>query len=203
MKNYTNLTLKEYISELSSAKSVPGGGSSSAVVALNGVALLIMSAKFSIDKQKDKNKINAVIKKLEAIKKELEELVTEDAKVYLQLMEVCKLHKNEKMGKAKINKALKKCASVPEKIAELSNKAFETSLFLIENGNVNLLTDISCAMLFLSSAFSAAKYNVLINIKYIGDTASKRKKEILTVLENKIVQDREKFLEKINKIIFN
>ena len=99
MKDYTKLTLKKYIDELASAKPVPGGGSSSAVVALNGVALLIMVAKFSIVKQKNKNKIQAVIKNLGSIKAKLEKLVTEDAKVYTQLMEVCKLHKKEKMGK--------------------------------------------------------------------------------------------------------
>ena len=202
MKDYTSFTLKKYINELASGKPVPGGGSSSAVTALNGVALLIMVCNFSVDKKRNEKVINAYIKKLESIKKSLEKLVTEDAKVYTQLMNVCELNRKEKLGKPKIDRALKLCAAVPEQIAKLSNNAFNIIPKLLDRANMNLLTDVSCAILFLSSSFSAAKYNVLINLKYVGKEAFKRKKLILEKTEKSINKNCKQLIGKINKIIF-
>ena len=85
-----NLSVKDYLDELSKKVSTPGGGSALAIVLSLSASLGLMALNFTVNKKgyEDKQeKVKEYILKFEEIKNVGEKLIDEDAKSYKALMD--------------------------------------------------------------------------------------------------------------------
>lgn len=166
---YLDKSIKIYLKDLASNKPAPGGGSASALTACLGISLLLMVANFTKGKKsykKVQKTIKLIIKELSLYKKELEYLIDEDIKAYMNVNKCLKLP-NIPRRKRLLARSLIKAAKVPFRICEISHASLKKALTLLQKGNRNLISDVGCGALFLESAFVGAKLNVDINLKYI------------------------------------
>jgi formiminotetrahydrofolate cyclodeaminase len=95
-------------------------------------------------------RITATIKRAEAIKAKLLELVDLDAQAYLQVTKT----KNAPR-KARV-KALKQAREVPLTVCRLCYKAIGLAPLLVEEGNKYLVADVAVACELLLSSFNGA-----------------------------------------------
>jgi len=195
MINYIHNSIEKYLTDLSSNKPAPGGGSASALAGCLGVSCLLMVANFTKNRtgyEKHQNRIKKVIKWLEKIRKELSNLVNKDVIAYEKVANAYKLPKsNEKeieFRKKEIKKALISALRIPKEIISECLKATYIAEELSRIGNKNLITDVGCGIYFLKSCAESAKLNIDINLKFLKnknftEKIEKETKESLTELE--------------------
>jgi formiminotetrahydrofolate cyclodeaminase len=75
-------------------------------------------------------------------------------------------------------------------LARLSYEAIKLCPPLLEKGNLNLVSDVGVAAVFLESAFTSACFNVQINLKGIGD------KKLTRSIQNEL-KKKEKLVKRI------
>ncbi|MFH1578343.1 MAG: cyclodeaminase/cyclohydrolase family protein [Candidatus Omnitrophota bacterium] len=183
---YFNKSLKKYLDDLSAKLPAPGGGSSAALVAANGAALIGMVINFTLGKPKYlkfQDDLSKLLSSSEKIRKRFLQLVDLDVAAF----------------KSKdINKAL----GVPLELSRLCYQAIRLCPPLVKKGNKNLISDVAVAAILLEAGFSSALFNVRINLKYLGSKsrAGKINKE-LNKKRNYIKRVRQDLEVKINEII--
>ena len=156
---YKTQSLTKYTDDLAARLPAPGGGSAAALSACLGASLLSMVVNFTIGKPKYaryEKYLKASLKTSESLRKKFLRLVDLDVVAY------------------KSNDC-RKALSVPLDLAGLCFDAIKLCPGLAEKGNRNLISDVAVAAQFLESAFAAARVNVDINLKMIGDKALSRK----------------------------
>jgi glutamate formiminotransferase/formiminotetrahydrofolate cyclodeaminase len=160
MKQYANVTLKEYLDELASKNPTPGGGSAAALTAALGATLLSMVANYSkgrSGKPAVEKRIQKTLNESERFRKRLLRLVDLDAQAYLKVVQT-------RRGPEKAKKAArKKAREVPFEICRVCYSALDLAPVLVRDGNPYLLSDIQCAVELLLAGFNAAMVNVEIN----------------------------------------
>lgn len=173
---YLNQSLKKYLADLAARLPAPGGGSASALVGAEGVALLEMVLNFTVDKKGyeefwDEGK--KILKKLEDLRERLSSLIDEDVRAYGELDQVFKMpresEKEKEQRRLAMEIALKKAEAIPEEICHLTIEAAGLSPVILEKGNKNLASDVGVAMALLVAAFKGGRLNVEINLKSIKD----------------------------------
>lgn len=189
---YFEKSINEYLKDLSSKSSVPGGGSAAALVGATGAALLSKVANFTIGREKYKDvdsEICTILSSSEKVRAELEKLIDEDAFVYQKVTAAYRLPKEtedeKKTRTASIQEALKKALEVPLAVCRRSTEAIKLSQPLLEKGNINLVSDIGVAAEVLNSAFQSALLNVEINLSGIkdADLTAKIRAELLSLTD--------------------
>ncbi|MDD5439919.1 MAG: cyclodeaminase/cyclohydrolase family protein [Candidatus Omnitrophica bacterium] len=178
---YLDAPLKKYLADLGSALPAPGGGSAAALTATVGVSLLLMAACYQQKKSVtgcvgEAASCRLMLKKLAHIRNRLERLIDLDVLVYMRLDAVIKMPRDDVRRRARLEKALKEAAEIPFMTADLSAQAAPYGLYLGRHGNKNLMTDVGSAMALLMSAFTAARFNAVINLVRIKDRPYARKK---------------------------
>lgn len=183
---YKNNSLNRYLNDLAARLPAPGGGSAAALSGALGAALISMVCNFTLGKEKYRefeSEIKKILIRSERLRKELLKLVDLDVLAY----------------KSKdINKSL----DVPVKTCEACLKAVRLCPDLVKKGNINLITDVSCAAILLESGFSGAYDNILINLKYLKD--ENKKDRILKYFKSplkEIQQTRKRVEKNVRKII--
>lgn len=154
MKKLINLTIKEYTQKLSKKEPTPGGGSAAALSASLGASLLIMVARYSQGRSKQKrinNKIDKIILLLTSYNNRFLELVDEDAKAYNQLVESRKKSAKEQRA------AQKYALAVPKEVCKLVYNTINQAPYLVEHGNPYLIADVQSAVEMLKAAFVSAQ----------------------------------------------
>ena len=132
MANLTDLTSKEFLTELASAAPAPGGGGGAAMAGALAAALSSMVCNLTLGKERfaaQEAEVESVLVKAERARERLLELVQEDAAVFNSFMSCYKLPKateEEKAARtAAIRAAAKKAAEVPLAIARESFAVLE------------------------------------------------------------------------------
>ena len=159
---YKTQSLTKYLDDLAARLPAPGGGSAAALNAAMAVSLVSMVVNFTLGKPK-----------YAVFQKELKTILTESEKLRKDFLNLVDLDVAAYQSKD-INKAL----AVPLRLAKLCCQAAKLCPPLINKGNVNLISDVAVAVVFLESAFVAACFNVEINLKSLGNkklTLSTRK----------------------------
>ena len=165
MKNCLDMSVKEYVRELSNKSIAPGGGSASALAAAIGAGLNLMVLSYSIKDDTPQEVRQDLLWEKERQSESLgrvSNLVDEDARVFRTLMEALSSGSADEghyVGAAK----------VPIEVCRECHISMEVTKHLLDNANMNLVTDIGCAAHILKAAFYSAKLNVEINMKYIKD----------------------------------
>lgn len=177
-----NLTINDFLTELSSKAPVPGGGGASALVGAAGCSLGTMVGNLTLGKKKYadvQEDIHELIIKSEKLKEELLELINEDAKAFEPLSKAYGLPKetpNEIAYKDEVmEKALYEASVVPLNIMK---KIYEMILLHDEyaaKGTKIAISDVAVGVVFCKSALLGASMNVFINTKSMKnhDTAKK------------------------------
>jgi len=170
--NYKTQSLTKYLNDLSARLPAPGGGSAAALNAAMGASLVSMVVNFTLGKPKYAvfaKELKTILAKSEKLRKDFLELMDADIRAYQ-------------------SKNIKKSLAVPLRLARLCLQAAKLCPPLIERGNVNLISDVAVAAVLLESAFTAACFNVEINLKSLVDV--------------KFTQATQRELKQIYKIIY-
>lgn len=173
---FTDNTIKEFLTALSSKSPAPGGGSASALSGALSASLLSMVCNLTIGKEK----FAAVEEQTEAVKREAEklrerfsELMEEDAAAFTAVIAAYKLPKATEAEKAArteaVQKTLTHAADVPLETARVALRLLELSETLVEIGNPWTLSDVGVSALLAESAVWGALLNVDINAKLMKD----------------------------------
>lgn len=153
--------MKQFLTDLSSKKPAPGGGSAAAMSGAMAAALVKKVAQLTIGKEKYANVENEFLKiekEAEELRKRLMELVEEDTQAF---MEVIKTKNSQE--------AIKKAAEVPLETAKNSLKVLKIATYSSSKGNQNLRSDAFCAIELATAAIYGALENVRINLTLIKD----------------------------------
>ena len=86
----------------------------------------------------------------------------------------------------------RKSLAVPLRLAKLCCQAARLCPVLIKKSNVNLISDVAVAAIFLESAFAAAYFNVEINLRSLANAK-------LTGAIRKELKPMQKIVSKIRK----
>ncbi|WP_291579526.1 cyclodeaminase/cyclohydrolase family protein [Clostridium sp. UBA6640] len=173
-------TVKEFVEELASSSPAPGGGSVSAISASLASALTSMVCNLTVGKkaynelEEDKKaSIDETLKASEELKFKFLDLMNEDTKVFLELMEAFKMPKDseeeKKVRSEKIQLGYKKSLEVPLSTAKAAFDLYKYILIAAQYGNKNAISDAGVAALMTQSAIEAAILNVKINMSSIKD----------------------------------
>ena len=186
-------SLQEYLSVAASGEEVPGGGSVSAVVSALGVSMGEMVANFTKGKKKYaefEEEISLMLVELSGIRNVLLACVDRDAEAFLKFNDVYAMPKDTEQDKAERTKAMQDCLlgamQPPMDVMRLSLRAIKLLPALVEKGNQNLITDVGVAAIGLFAGMKAARYNVLINLKWMKDKqeVQARKVEVVQLLSD-------------------
>jgi methenyltetrahydrofolate cyclohydrolase len=178
---YIDANLSDYISEVASRSTVPGGGSAAALSASLGAALNLMVINYSQNTDVGNGGGLTVIKvQQEETLDKLKHYVDQDCVVFKELMD-------KLASKESAEEEYKRASEVPLGICEACVASIGVTAILAENSNKNLITDVGSAAYMLRSAFSSAAMNVYINLKYIKD--------------DKYIKENSSKLESLEKVI--
>ena len=174
--NYKDLKIEEFLDKLSSSDSMPGGGVASALVAANGISLIMMVCNLSIGKEKYKENEQLIIsskEKCESLKKDFISLMDKDAENFKVMEEVFAMPKGteeeKQMRKEAMQNACKKCCEVPKEIILKCLEGIEISNSLKNKTNTSAASDLEVGNILLIAAAGGAWDNIEINLKYIED----------------------------------
>lgn len=166
-----DMKIDDYLREVSSKKSTPGGGQVAGIVALEGLSLMLMSVNFTISKKgyEDVQKFMIEYKeKLEENYEKLKSFTSKDSENFAKLMDILQNYReNDREERLQISYI--DSMNIPYEIIKVAYQNMKISLEIIEKANKNLITDSLMGYILSKSSFEAGKLNVLINLKYIKD----------------------------------
>lgn len=176
MSDYTDLSCKKFVDELSAKAATPGGGGASALVGAIGMALGNMTAALTIGKDKYKDvesEVKAIMSKADDIQGDLLELVDEDARAFKPLAEAYKLPASTDKDKERkafvMEQCLRDACDVPLEIMRACCDAIELHAMLSKIGSKMAISDVGCGVICCKAALRAASLNVFINTKSMKD----------------------------------
>ena len=171
-----DLSLASFVSEVSSDKPVPGGGSVSAYSAALAASLVSMVSRLTLKKpEEDKNWKTAgeVLTESESLQKSLLLLVDEDSESFTALMHAYHLPKANEQEKRKrteiIQSRLRGAAEVPLKTAEQTSRILSLANKIAQFANENTLSDLQTAVYLAHASTLGAISNVNINLASMKD----------------------------------
>lgn len=183
---YKNQNLIKYLNDLSAKLSAPGGGSAAALNAAMGASLISMVINFTLGKPK-----------YTAFEPELKEILAKSEKLRNDFLELVDLD-----VVAYESKNIRKALDVPFMLSKLCFQAAKLCPPLVKKGNINLISDVAVAAIFLESAFVAACFNVEINLKSLADAKLTFKiKRELSQMHKIIFKIRKNTEDSVGKII--
>lgn len=173
---FKDYKIYEFIEDLSSDSSSPGGGSTAALVGALASSLNSMVYSFTVgkkvfdtlshEKKNDMINFQNASKDFSMISLNYME---KDRSSFMELMNSFKLPKETDEEKAYRSKAIKlntiKAMEVPLSLARISLEFYENIDFAVKYGNKNLVSDGIVAAILLHSVIESAIVNVEINYK--------------------------------------
>ena len=173
---YKTQSLNKYLNDLAARLPAPGGGSAAALNAALGASLISMVVNFTLGKPRYaafQKELKGILGKSEKLRKQFLALVDRDVLAYR-------------------SKNIRKALMASLEVARASCQAAKLCPPLVKKGNVNLISDVAVAAVFLESAFVSACFNVEINLKGLDQDklAQGIKKEL---------NQKKKIIQKIRK----
>jgi formiminotetrahydrofolate cyclodeaminase len=184
MKKFTDLSLEQYLNDLSSGEPVPGGGSASAYVASLAMGLTQMVGRVSLKRKKktglspaderEENRrretIEKIIESLEKTKRDAFQTVNLDPEVYGEVMAV--------WGQPdKLEDALDNSFRLQAELAFLTTMAREWNRHMADLVSGSIKNDLIVSAALLEAAFKGAYHTALINACYMKNEERKKRSE--------------------------
>lgn len=184
MRKFTDLSLENYLNELSSAEPVPGGGSVSAYVGSLAMGLTQMVGRISLKRKKKeglppeedrketerREKIQKIIDTIEKTKRDAFAIVNLDPEVY---GEVGKAYGNP----VQTEEALWKSFQMQAELVFLTVTARDRNEELMNLVSGSIKNDLLVSSALSKAAFEGAYDTAMINVVYMKDASNKEKAE--------------------------
>ena len=192
MSEIKDKSIQQFLDDLASKSSTPGGGSAAAVMGAQSAALTSMVCNLTVGKPKYAEveaEMAALLEKSEALREKFTGMIKADVEVFDRVMASYGLPKDTEQEKetrsAEIQKALKEATEVPLECARACSEVIEISRTAAEKGNTNVISDAGVAVMAGYAALKSAALNVYINVGVIKDKefADSRRAELETILQ--------------------
>jgi formiminotetrahydrofolate cyclodeaminase len=166
----------DWLAQLASESSTPGGGAAAALNLATGAALVSMVCNLTIGKPKYAEHEPLMIDvrdRANVLRGEALGLADADADAFAAVITAYKLPKATDDEKAlrheAIQDALIGAVETPMLVAELSGEVIDLARQVLPGANVNLISDLAVAASIARAALESAALNVDINIASITD----------------------------------
>lgn len=173
---YVDKPVREFLDELASKNAMPGGGSAAGLAGAAGAALVSMVCNLTIGKEKYQDAeatLSEVLRKAEAIRHELMELVDADINAYNAMMAAYRMPKGTEEEKAQRTVAVQEkvigATKVPLRMGELCSQIIDLGVPVAELGNLSAISDAGVGVLLAEAGLHSAALNVKINLRSIKD----------------------------------
>ena len=167
----TEQTVAEFLEDVASASPTPGGGSVSALAGALASALSSMVTRLTIGKQKyaeHEARMLEVSAAAESLRRELVDLVQEDARAYEAFRAAARLSQRTPdeiaLRERTLVEAARNAALVPLRTAEACVRSLELALDVATVGNANAVSDAGVAAWLARAGAEGAAWNVRINV---------------------------------------
>jgi len=199
------MTVREFVEEVGSRSSAPGGGSVSALIGSLGAALGAMVGWLTYGRRKYEhldNRMRTVIPPLVNIQEELLKAIDRDTDAFNDYMEALGLPRKtaeEKELRAQaMQEGLKKATLVPLHTMELIDGAWDPIMEVARLGQYSSRSDVEVGAKALAAGAFGAYRNVMINLADIRDETFKKD---LTEKAGTFLERTEKKLKELTTII--
>lgn len=208
--NFTDLTINDFVEQLSTKAPVPGGGGASALVGAIGSALGCMVGSLTVGKKKYaavEDDIKGLMEKSLVLQNELMSLIDKDAQAFEPLAKAYSLPSSteeEKAAKAEVMAVvLKDACDVPMDIMRSCCKAIDLISEYAEKGSVIAISDAGVGAALCASALKGASLNVFINTKAMADRslAEKYNTEAFELLDKYVLIAEDIFLKVKGRLV--
>jgi len=165
-------SIKNYLNELASGQPIPGGGGTSALVTALGIALALMVSRISLKHldPKRQRSLNRAIKLLEHLRRDAEQIIDLDPKVYKEVIasykRLKKLGKTAK-AKAEVETALANSFRLQAGLALLVAMAKQLLGTIDTFVKGSIRNDLIVSSGLLDGAFKGALATARINVVYM------------------------------------
>lgn len=173
---YFEQPLQNYLDDLASAQSTPGGGSASALSGSMAASLACMVARLTIGKANYADvqpEIEAILSQTEQLRRRFQEFMQEDIDAYGRLSACFKMPRETNEEKAARTKAIQarlgEAALVPLQMVEAAAQLVQYCQRLAEIGNKNVISDIATGTMLASGAATGASWMVRTNLQAMKD----------------------------------
>jgi len=164
---YGQKTIEEFLDDLSSSNSIPGGGSAAALSGALNAAVVSFIANLTIGKEKYKEveaEAKEILAESEELKKEMLLMIDQDSKILSDILDSYKAGDQDKVKSV--------CQDAVEFSMDMTKKAvrlMRLSLEISEIGNRMLASDFEVAAYIGDAAVGSAIANVKINLKSLDN----------------------------------
>ena len=169
-------SVEEFLDQLASRASTPGGGSAAALLGAMGAALISMVANLTIGKSnyaEREDEMKRVLTQAEALRHSFVAMINADVQAFDAVMRAYALPRateDEKTARLEATQlALKEATLVPLASAKSCVEVMQLSRIVAEKGNINVISDAGVAVVAAQAALRSAALNVYVNAKAIKD----------------------------------
>jgi formiminotetrahydrofolate cyclodeaminase len=164
---YGQKSIEEFLDDLSSSNSIPGGGSAAALSGALNAAVVSFIANLTIGKKKYQEveaEAKEILVESEELKKEMLLMIDQDSKILSDILDSYKAGDQERVKSV--------CQDAVEFSMDMTKKAvrlMRLSLEISEIGNRMLASDFEVAAYIGDAAVGSAIANVKINLKSLDN----------------------------------
>jgi formiminotetrahydrofolate cyclodeaminase len=168
---YNNSSIEDFLNELGSKNSTPGGGSAAALSGALNAAVVNFIANLTIGKEKYKDvedKAKSILTESNQIKREMLKMMDQDSEI------LSKILASYKTGNKAETKSI--CRDAVEFSLDMTQRAvrlMELTLEISKIGNKMLASDFEVAAYIGDAAVGSAIANIKINLKSLDDNEYK------------------------------
>jgi glutamate formiminotransferase/formiminotetrahydrofolate cyclodeaminase len=173
-----NLTITDFVDEVSRDTPAPGGGSIAALAGALGSALASMVVNLSVGKGEFDSQYNELCQlagKAQAIKDELIRAIDADTEAFNEVIAGMRMAKDTAeqiaLRSSVIRAGYKSAAEVPLRTAELCRQVLDLCQAAANIGNKALMSDAGVGALMALAGVQGAIHNVRINLPHTKDEA--------------------------------
>lgn len=160
-----------FLEALAAGTATPGGGSAAAYAAAAGAALVAMVARLTVGKKKYaevEDAMQSVLERAETLRGELTAAVSRDAEAFQGVMQAFRMPKDspeeQEKRSAAVETATLEAARVPLGVAGKALEVLELAAEVVEQGNLNAMSDGASAAALAQAAMTSAGLNVRTNV---------------------------------------
>lgn len=175
-RQLVNLSVSDFVDELSSESAAPGGGSVGALAGALSAALSSMVANLTHERkgyEHIRSSMDNLACRAQELKQQFLKAVDADTEAFNRILATRKLPKdteeNQKLRLAAMETATQEATLVPFQVLNNCEKALELAEIVLSEGISGALSDAGVAISMARSAADATLYNVLINLQDCTD----------------------------------
>ena len=196
MKSIWDLNLREFRDKIANYEPTPGGGSVSAVVATEGLALILMALEVNLRRKEPHPESAGLFRRAKNILEPLTRCADEDVVVFNKYIQALKMPRNDPEEEQARSKAIAVAASAALEAPLRASELYLEGLIIAKEAGLavhaGIVSDVGAGAALLYAAITATLYNVDVNLRGIEEPA--RRAEALTT--------RREFQRKADELLY-